>query len=101
MGPVQVQYVGNTLKGRKLMRCQLEIPGKKVNLWINESSFCRCDVTDLSQAFSQRPGPGRLWISLSALFTGRFRNPKIPKIDTRYFTQANNPKTCDHQTKSV
>src|SRR5215467_8329850 len=25
-----------------------------------------CDVTDLCQAFSQRTGPGRLWISLSA-----------------------------------
>ena len=26
-----------------------------------------CDVTDLSQAFSQHAGPGRLWISLDAL----------------------------------
>src|SRR5262245_26312695 len=26
-----------------------------------------CDVTDLSQAFSQPPGPGRLWISLGAI----------------------------------
>src|SRR5262245_759706 len=26
-----------------------------------------CDVTDLYQAFSQRTGPGRLWISLVAL----------------------------------
>src|SRR5262249_23483096 len=26
-----------------------------------------CDVTDLYQAFSQRTGPGRLWISLGAL----------------------------------
>jgi hypothetical protein len=25
-----------------------------------------CDVTDLYQAFSQRTGPGRLWISLDA-----------------------------------
>jgi hypothetical protein len=25
-----------------------------------------CDVTDLYQAFSQRTGPGRLWISLGA-----------------------------------
>src|SRR6516162_719065 len=26
-----------------------------------------CDVTDLYQAFSQRTGPGRLWISLGAI----------------------------------
>src|ERR1700730_5596253 len=26
-----------------------------------------CDVTDLCQAFSQRTGPGRWWISLSAV----------------------------------
>jgi hypothetical protein len=25
-----------------------------------------CDVTDLYQAFSQRTGPGRLWISLDS-----------------------------------
>ena len=31
-----------------------------------------CDVTDLFQAFSQRTGPGRLWISLGAICS----NPK-------------------------
>jgi hypothetical protein len=28
---------------------------------------CCCDVAYLSQAFSQPTGPGRLWISLSAI----------------------------------
>ena len=60
-----------------------------------------CDVTDLYQAFSQRTSPGRLWISLSARFVARFGYPPRPKIDTRYFTQANNPKTCNLQPQSV
>src|SRR6516162_11003313 len=60
-----------------------------------------CDVTDLYQAFSQRTGPGRLWISLSARFVARFGYPPRPKIDTRHFTQANNPKTCNLQPPSV
>jgi hypothetical protein len=60
-----------------------------------------CDVTDLYQAFSQRTGPGRLWISLSAPFVAGFGYPPNPKINTRYFTQANNLKTCNLQTQSV
>jgi len=60
-----------------------------------------CDVTDLYQAFSQRTSPGRLWISLSARFVARFGYPPRPKIDTRYFTPANNPKTCNLQPQSV
>jgi hypothetical protein len=36
-----------------------------------------CDVTDLYQAFSQRTGPGRLWISLGAgLLFGESKNHK-------------------------
>src|SRR5258708_8084167 len=37
-----------------------------------------CDVTDLYQAFSQRTGPGRLWISLDAgvLFVWIAAGPK-------------------------
>jgi hypothetical protein len=31
-----------------------------------------CDVTDLYQAFSQRTGPRRLWISLDAVVVARF-----------------------------
>ena len=34
---------------------------------------CCCDVAYLSQAFSQPPGPGRLWISLSAILLARFQ----------------------------
>ena len=60
-----------------------------------------CDVTDLYQAFSQRTGPGRLWISLSALFVAGFGYLPNPKINTRYFTQANNLKTCNLQTPGV
>src|SRR6516162_6208766 len=51
-----------------------------------------CDVTDLYQAFSQRTGPGRLWISLSALFVAGFGYLPNPKINTRYFTQSQQPK---------
>jgi hypothetical protein len=37
-----------------------------------------CDVTDLCQAFSQRTGPGRLWISLSADSLSRL-DPEAPR----------------------
>ena len=51
-----------------------------------------CDVTDLYQAFSQRTGPGRLWISLSARFVARFGYP--PKTQDRYpiFYTSQQPK---------
>jgi putative transposase len=44
---------------------------------------CCCDVAYLSQAFSQPPGPGRLWISLGALFVARFRYPPDLSNDPR------------------
>jgi hypothetical protein len=44
-----------------------------------------CDVTDLYQAFSQRTGPGRLWISLDAgvLFVLDWPGPKKQQAQTQ------------------
>jgi hypothetical protein len=44
-----------------------------------------CDVTDLYQAFSQRTGPGRLWISLDAgvLFVLDWAEPKKQQAQTQ------------------
>src|ERR1700756_579426 len=45
-----------------------------------------CDVMDLYQAFSQPPGPGRLWISLGAgLLDGPRKSTHTQKTDTNPF----------------
>lgn len=38
---------------------------------------CCCDVAYLCQAFSQPTGPGRLWISLGALFVARHSSSQM------------------------
>jgi hypothetical protein len=52
-----------------------------------------CDVTDLYQAFSQRTGPGRLWISLDAGLLSNFQQPRPKK--------KNEPKDAELQFRPV
>jgi hypothetical protein len=53
-----------------------------------------CDVTDLYQAFSQRTGPGRLWISLDAglsfVLDWAGRKRLNQKQKSQHFQQASN-----------
>src|ERR1700730_12286737 len=69
-----------------------------------------CDVTDLYQAFSQRTGPGRLWISLDAglLFVldwGRAKKQQAQNPGQnqkpRQFQLAINSKKIDLHTKKL
>src|SRR6266404_9731420 len=56
-----------------------------------------CDVTDLYQAFSQRTGPGRLWISLDAPVCCPLSIDRATKKPSR----KNQPKDAELQFRPV
>ena len=97
----------NNLSPRGLKRIPVGLPGVG---WPQLATYPQspfsgpascCDVAYLSQAFSQRTGPGRLWISLGAYlwFVWISRGGPNPPIDTDNLHTPTNPKTCNLQSQ--